>query len=102
MSTVKTVNPCPSCGAVPWTATGEYPWYDFDSGDKIECMNAACKRPLFVAGGTQESIVDRWNNPTDIEWEMSDKRAAFLRGLLRILAEELAKYQALHSAEVAK
>ena len=35
MSYVETIPGCPTCGKVPFSPSGKYPWYDFEAGDRI-------------------------------------------------------------------
>ena len=85
MSYVETIPGCPTCGKVPFSPTGKYPWYDFEAGDRIECSNPKCARRPFIVGGTPESIIERWKFPTERDWEISAKRQAFLDGLRELL-----------------
>lgn len=89
MSYVETIPGCPTCGKVPFSPTGKYPWYDFEAGDRIECSNPQCPRPAYIVGGSPESIVKRWKTPTERDWELSEKRRAFFDGLRNALQAAL-------------
>ena len=89
MSYVKRIPGCPTCGHVPFSPTGRYPWYDHEAGDRIECDNTQCPLPAYIVGGSPECIVKRWKTPTERDWELSEKRLAFFGALRNALKAAL-------------
>lgn len=95
MSFAATVNPCPTCGVVPISPWGKYPWEDCLNGWEISCTNGKCERGLSVSSRTAidqsemdaESVIRRWNNPAEREWECTDKWSGAVEAVLKVVLE---------------